>query len=180
VIVSGANLGIDPAGLEEEGLWAGAALLALQNEVAEGMNLLAARAARARGLRVCLNAAPARPLPPDLAALVDILVVNALEAEALSGIAARDIQGAERAARSLSRIVPLALVTAGGDGVAVAERGGGAFVRPAEPVRLVSTHGAGDVFTGFLAAALARGLALEAAVASANGAAARHVAGLPS
>ena len=58
VIVSGTNLEIDLARLDEEGVWEGAAMLVLQNEIGEGTNLAAARAARARGLRVCLNAAP--------------------------------------------------------------------------------------------------------------------------
>lgn len=178
VIVSGANLGIDEGRLGEEGLWAGAGLLVLQNEVAPATNLAAARAARARGLRVCLNAAPYRPLPPDLADLIDLLVVNALEARSLSAVAVEDLEGAQQAARALSRRFPVAVVTAGGAGVAVAERGGAAFARPAERVTLVSTHGAGDVFTGALAAALVEGEELSEAVARASLAAARHVAGL--
>lgn len=177
VIVSGTNLEIDLARLGEEELWAGAAMLVLQNEVSEDTNLAAARAARARGVRVCLNAAPYRPLSPELAALIDILVVNGLEAESLSGIAVGDLDGAKRAARVLARTFPVAVVTAGGDGVAVAERDGQTFAHPAEKVTLVSTHGAGDVFTGALASAMGRADPLVKAVVSANRAAAKHVAG---
>ena len=148
VIVSGANLEIDPARLDDDELWEGAAMLVLQNEAPEALNLAAARAARGRGVRVCLNAAPYRPLPPGLAAAIDLLVVNALEAEALSGVAVGDIHGAGEAAHQLSQTFPIAVVTAGGDGVAVAEQDGESFTLPAEKVTLVSTHGAGDVFTG--------------------------------
>ena len=40
----------------------------------------------AAGVLVCLNAAPARPLGPELVDLVDVLIVNGVEAEMLSGI----------------------------------------------------------------------------------------------
>jgi ribokinase len=150
----------------------------LQNEVTEGLNLAAAQAARTRGVQVCLNAAPYRPLSPGLAAAIDVLVVNALEAEALSGVAVGDIRGAGDAAHKLSQTFPMAVVTAGGDGVAVAEHDGESFTLPAEKVTLVSTHGAGDVFTGALAAALVSGASLAEAARTANWTAARHVAGL--
>jgi ribokinase len=46
---------------------------------------------------------------------------------------------------------------------------------PAIPVRLVSTHGAGDVFVGSFAAALAEGVAFSDCLRAANQAAAVHV-----
>ena len=79
------------------------------------------------------------------------------------------------AARALP--VPVAVVTAGAQGVAVAE-GPETFARPAERVAVRGTHGAGDRFVGTMAAHLARGAALPLAVARAGEAAARHVAGL--
>ena len=176
VIVSGANLRIDPARLGQQALWNGVAMLVLQNEVPAALNLAAAQAARARGLRVCLNAAPYRPLPPGLAEAIDLLVVNALEAEALAGVAVADLRGAEAAASRLAASFPMVVVTAGGDGAALAERGGGSFAHPAEKVTLVSTHGAGDVFTGALVAALIGGEPIRNAVGAASRAAARHVA----
>jgi len=178
VIVSGTNLEIDLARLEENDLWADVAMLVLQNEVTEDMNLAAAQAAQGRGVQVCLNAAPYRPLSPALAAAIDVLVVNALEAEALSGVAVGDLRGAGHAAHKLSQTFPMAVVTAGGDGVAVAEQDGQSFTLPAEKVTLVSTHGAGDVFTGALAAALVSGVSLAEAARTANWTAAQHVAGL--
>ena len=47
---------------------------------------------------------------------------------------------------------------------------------PARPVQVESTHGAGDEFVGWLAASLARGATIDAALAAANDAAARLVA----
>src|SRR5688572_10870519 len=69
VIVSGANLFVDPASLTEPGVWKGARALILQNEMPEAINLWAARAARMVGAKVCLNAAPYRPLSKALTQL---------------------------------------------------------------------------------------------------------------
>ena len=49
------------------------------------------------------------------------------------------------------------------------------YALPAVPVRLVSTHGAGDEFIGVLAAGLVRGEAMRPALEAANAAAARLV-----
>ena len=177
VIVSGTNLEIDPARLDDDELWEGAAMLVLQNEVTEGLNLAAARSAQAQGVRVCLNAAPYRALSSEMASTIDILVVNAIEAEALSGVPVEELSGAHNAARKLTEKFLVVVVTAGGNGVAVAERNGESFTLAAEPITVVSTHGAGDVFTGALVAALGNGFPVAQAIAEANRTAADHVAG---
>jgi ribokinase len=175
VIVSGANLLLDPAALAEPGLWRGARALILQNEMPEAVNVSAARAAGTVGATVCLNAAPYRPLPGELAALVDLLVVNAIEAEELGGLAVTDLASAGAAAEALARRFPSVVVTAGGDGVAGVRRGEDPVVLPALPVTLVSTHGAGDAFVGALVTALAAGRSFAECLRSANAAAAAQV-----
>jgi ribokinase len=122
---------------------------------------------------VLLNAAPARQLSGELLALVDILVVNAIEAEFLAGMSVVEtLEAASRSARRLVDLCPVAIVTAGGEGVACCERSGAAFALAAVPVEVVSTHGAGDEFVGAFAAALARGETMRAAVTAANAASA--------
>jgi ribokinase len=177
VIVTGANAAVDPAAFFDGTLWRDARLLLLQNEVPVAIDLAAARAARGHGARVCLNAAPFRPFTPGLEALVDILVVNAVEAEQACGVVVRDLASAAVAAERLVDRFPAAVVTAGGDGVAAAARGGETVSLAAPPVDVVSTHGAGDVFVGVLAAALAAGSTFADALSRANAAAAAHVAG---
>jgi ribokinase len=76
----------------------------------------------------------------------------------------------------LADFYPAAIVTAGGEGVAYCDRDGQAFALAAIPVKVVSTHGAGDEFVGTFAAGLARGHQVEAAIAAANAAAALLVA----
>ncbi len=174
-IVSGANLAIDPAALEDDALWRSVRVLVLQNEVTPALNLAAARAARMRGLPVVLNAAPARALDPALAAATDVLVVNRVEAEAMGTGRVDTLDAAAAAADLLGRAWPSVIVTAGGAGLALRMSGRTTRI-PATPVRVVSTHGAGDAFTGTLAARLARGEHLAAACAAASEAAAVHVA----
>lgn len=175
-IVSGANLWIDPGVLTDDRLWSGVTVLVLQNEVPEAVNLAAAAEARHRGIRTVLNAAPARPLPPALRALVDVLIVNAVEAQMMGSAPVTDLASARDAARALAEGFDSVIVTAGAQGLAVWTAGQDGFTLPARKVAVVSSHGAGDAFTGTLAAGLARGEALSEAVATASEAAAAHVA----
>jgi ribokinase len=174
VIVSGSNLKLGQADVDAASeAFVSGALLVLQNEVPDDANVAAARAMKAVGGKVVLNAAPARPLSTELEQLVDVLVVNAIEAEQLAELPVVDtLEGATNAAKSLAAKFPVVVVTAGGDGVACATRDGEAFSVEAIKVKLVSTHGAGDEFTGVLASELARGRGIRAAIDSANRAAA--------
>lgn len=173
-IVSGANLAIDPARLADPALWDKVALLTLQNEVPQALNLAVATQARARGLPVLLNAAPFRPLPPALLAEVTHLIVNAVEAEGLGTPPVTSLATAQAAARQLAPLCTHVIVTAGAHGLA-AVFAGESIAIPAQKVQVVSTHGAGDAFIGALAAALARGASLPVALPLAAAAAARHV-----
>ncbi len=142
VVVSGANLAF--AGAVD--IPAGTRTVLLQNEVPDAANLAVARAARAAGARVVLNAAPARALPAALAGLLDLLVVNRVEAQDLTGTS-----DPAEAARLLTAPVPRVIVTLGAAGL-VAATPEGAFALPAPRVVPVSSHGAGDAFLGALAA----------------------------
>jgi ribokinase len=140
----------------------------------------AARAA-AGGMTVVVNPAPARPLPPALLGGRPVLTPNAGEAAELTGV-----DDPEAAAEALVRSsAAAALVTAGARGVFVAA---GGPVRRIEPptVEVRDTTGAGDAFSGVLAAGLARGWELDRAARWATAAAALSVtkagarAGMPS
>jgi ribokinase len=177
VIVSGSNLTLGQPDVDAAAeLFAQADALVLQNEVPDQANVAAARAMKAAGGKVILNAAPARDLSPELSALVDVIVVNAIEAEQLTDVAVFDsLESALDAARLLAKAYPAAVVTAGGAGVACATKEGEEFVIEALKVKLVSTHGAGDEFTGVLAAEIAGGTGLQEALNAANRAAATLV-----
>ena len=165
VIVSGANLLND--GNVSWSVPPGAVLL--QNEIPESANLALARQLPSE-TQLIVNAAPARPLPDELAARTDILIVNRVEAKGLTGSA-----NPEEAAKALDALIPGAVVlTQGADGALLAQ-GGSIKHHPAFGADVVSTHGAGDMFTGALAARLSDGDALEVALRFAQAAAALFV-----
>ena len=174
-IVSGANLLLDPAHLLQATLWDGVAALVLQNEVTAEINLAAARAARERGVKVILNAAPARELDRQLGACIDTLIVNAVEAEMFGSGSVVDLTSALAAARHLAARFRNVVVTAGAAGLAAWTTEDRGITLPARKVQVASTHGAGDCFTGTFAAALAQGQTLEHACHRASDAAAIHV-----
>lgn len=176
VIVSGANLRLSNKDLEEaRKVIRSAQVLVLQNEILEATNVAAAQLAKDYHVRVILNAAPARQLGRDLSANVDILVVNAVEAEMICGVAVTNLSEAAEAAALLSEQVANVVVTAGGLGLAVAEHGNSPYAEAAHPVKLIDTHGAGDAFIGALAARWASGASVAEAVRFANAAAALFV-----
>lgn len=179
VIVTGANATLGQDHLSDKSIWSGAKALILQNEIPESANLHAAKVAKDHGMMVGLNAAPSRALSDELLDLVDVLVVNAIEAQDLCDVGVSDLASAQSAAIALAKRVPHAIVTAGGDGVAYASNDQMCFAIEAEKVKLISTHGAGDVFVGTLFAALARGTAMKIAVIGSNSAAALHVSRKP-
>jgi ribokinase len=181
-IVSGANTAIDPAALGV--VWSdlgGARVVVLQNEVPHAVNVAAAKVAHKAGALVVLNAAPARPCPDDLLDHVDVLVVNRIEAEALSGVAvanrgsARMALAALRQGQGQGRGLRAIIVTLGGEGLVVSPPSGEVFEVEALPVKVTSTHGAGDCFVGVLAARLAEGQSLVASCHEANRTAAAFV-----
>jgi ribokinase len=175
VIVSGVNAGIDPG---EIAVPAGTRLLLLQNEIPEPANLALARKARAAGARVILNAAPARPVGEALLALADILIVNRVEADQMTG--ARGLAPADAAAALRLGGARTVIVTLGADGAILSEPGRSIVAEPAFAVaRVVSSHGAGDTFIGAFAAELATGATPQAALRFGQAAAALAVATPP-
>jgi ribokinase len=176
VIVSGSNLTLGAEDVAAaETLLNRTSILVLQSEVPDSANVAAAKVVRNAGGRVLLNAAPARPVSRDLEKSVDIIVVNAVEAEMLAGVpVVETLDGALAAARHLAKIYPEAVVTAGGAGVAYAS-GNREFAMEAMKIKVESTHGAGDEFIGVLSAEIAKGVPIEQALRAANNAAARLV-----
>jgi ribokinase len=174
VIVSGANLAIDATQARDE-LLRTAKVLILQNEIPEEVNEDVARRARAFGVKTVLNAAPARAFETALPGYVDILVVNAIEAEMLGSAPVNSLADAEEAAEHLTSRFAAVVVTAGGDGVAFQDEAGAKASLPGVPVKVQSTHGAGDMFVGTLAARLAMGNDVRTALSVANQQAAKLV-----
>ena len=142
--------------------------------------------ARAAAVTTLLNPAPALPLPDALLALTDVLTPNESELHTLAGGTAQhqtdvsvDEARRDAAAQALLECgVGAVVVTLGAAGCRLYR---GAVVPHAVAGRrtgdVIDTIGAGDTFTGALAAALARGAALDSAAQWANAAAALSVTG---
>lgn len=132
-----------------------AAIVLAQLETPLDVTIAAFRAARGVGAATLLNAAPARPLPEELLALTDILIVNETEAALLLGHAGE----AAALARGLAPRHPRGVVLTAGAAGAVWARGEVVMQAPAPATAVVDSTGAGDAFIGAFAAALLAGLA---------------------
>jgi ribokinase len=176
VIVSGSNTQMDQATfLLPWTALGGARVLVLQNEIPHAANVAAAIKAKNSGATVLFNAAPYRDVGNDLLDLVDILIVNRVEAEAMSGQKVDSQSTARMVMPSLIQKAKAVVITLGGAGLVVGSRAGDITEIEPVPVKVSSTHGAGDCFVGTLAAKLALGADLIAACRVANSRAAAFV-----
>ena len=112
---------------------------------------------------VVLNPAPARPLPDEVLANVDVLVPNRSELAGLAGCAEPTTPAEAAAAAAILLGPPAIVVTLGAEGALVFAGEGEATTVPAPRINPVDTVGAGDAFCGALADALVRGEDLVAA-----------------
>lgn len=182
IVAPGANATLSPPDVRGASATIEASrVMLVQLEIPDDAVIEALRLGRAAGTTTILNPAPARPLPPSLLRLCDVVVPNEPEAGALTGETDR-----RAAVESLRRLAPdaVVIVTCGADGAVVAGPDlDGVISVPASRVAVVDTVAAGDAFCGVLAAALATRHPLLEAVrrAGAGGAHAATVAGaLPS
>ena len=161
VVVPGANDRFGAADVAADArLLRGARYALLQLEVPLPTTLAAARAARAAGLEVILDPAPApERLPPELLQSVNVLTPNETEAALLAGREAAEVSVEEArtiAAQLQSRGVPHVIVKLGAKGCLLLE-GDTATHVPAPWVKAVDTTGAGDNFNAAFAVACSEG-----------------------
>lgn len=188
VFAAGANGAVSEADVERAaGQMAQMDAVLLQFEVSDEVVLAAARAVeklrsgdgvgRMSGKPLfVVNPSPfrAEALPP--AGLVDVYIVNELEAYEMTGVAVDEPDSAAGAARQLlEKVRPggHVVVTLGEQGaVAVSDGEEGALYIPAMRVTAVDTTGAGDTFTGCLLTELCAGRTMAEALRFATAAAA--------
>lgn len=179
VIVSAANQALAPDTVTRAVADIGqVAVAVIQNEIPTDANLALLKACRETDTRTIWNAAPTRKSANDLLSLVDVLVVNRLEAAMMTGSTIEteaDIQSTARALAGGDRSI---VVTLGADGVLLFDEAD-AVRLPGHKVDVASTHGAGDAFVGALAARLSRGAKIADAATYANRVAAKIVATPP-
>lgn len=182
VVAPGANASLVSLTSAELAAIASADVLVLQLEIPIPTVTQAALAAREAGVRVLLNAAPARTLPAELAGAVDLLVVNQVEGAALAGVSPVGVDAVPDPAdvdpwmlvEALLDRFDRVVLTRGASGAWYGSRGADPVHVPAPVVEAVDSTAAGDAFTAALAVAWGEGRELIDAVrwASAAGAAA--------
>ena len=150
-----------------------AAALLMQLETPMETVLAAAKWAKAAGVPVILNPAPAAKLPKDLYRCLEWITPNETEAELLTGVKVTDAQSASKAVDVfLKRGVKHVAITMGVKGVYC---GNCRTLYPAKKVKAVDCVAAGDTFNGAFVVALAEGKGCKDAIAFAQKAAAISV-----
>ena len=170
VIAQQSNLKLCEADVEKaRATIEGSKILLMQLEVPVETDIAAAKVARQAGVVVALNPAPAPspedgPLPVELLANVDIFIPNQTEAEQMCGVAVTDVASAREAAKKLRSFGPSSVIITMGEQGAFLQTNEVSELIPTFPVKAIDTTAAGDAFCGALAAAIARGESIHAAV----------------
>jgi ribokinase len=170
-VAPGANHRLTPErARRHRDLMASADVVLLQLETPIETVRWALEEARRLGKRTVLNPAPARvlPLPADLLRLVDYLTPNEIEAGLLTGRAVRSEADAETAGRMLMAQGVSTVIVTLGEGGSLAVGPTGTIRVPGFAVDAIDTVGAGDAFSGGLAASLAAGVPIQDALVVAS------------
>ncbi|AGJ58456.1 ribokinase [[Kitasatospora] papulosa] len=165
VVSPGANARLTPDDVRAAGpLFASARVVSVQLEIPLDTVAETARAL-GPGARLVLNPSPPAPLPGEVLAACDPLVLNEHEARSILGDGAGDTP--EAWARGLTALGPRSVViTLGAEGALVSDSRTGEAVRvPSPRVAALDTTGAGDAFTAALAWRLGLGEELTEAAA---------------
>ena len=150
-----------------------AAALLMQLETPVATVVAAAKWAKAKGVPVILNPAPAAKLPRELYRSLEWITPNETEAELLTGVKVRDAASAQKAVDVfLKRGVKHVAITMGVKGVYC---GNCRKLYPAKKVKAVDCVAAGDTFNGAFVVALAEGKCCKDAIAFAQKASAISV-----
>ena len=172
VICGGANLALSPDDVFPcADLFERADIVILQLEIPLPTVRAAMDLARRHNCKIVLDPSPIPARLPDELFAVDIITPNALEAEQITGISAAEERADRQVASQLvERGARAAVLKIGARGsLLVAADGEIAKVEPYH-VTIVDSTGAGDAFTGNLAAAVAAGKSLPEAAKIANAA----------
>jgi ribokinase len=188
-VAMGAGAGLCEANIDKASeTIANCKVMMASNEVPQAATIaafkIAKNFAKSTGITTILNPAPAKELPAELIAMCDVLTPNETEVRVLAGMpASASIEAAAEAL--LDKGARAIIVTLGAEGCVRYRRGtvhnplalDCLRIQGWKMTKVADTIGAGDTYTGALAAAVARGETLDQAMTFANAAAALSVLG---
>lgn len=169
VVASGANASLSPADIENaDSEISSADVLLVQLESPLESVYAAIKKAHDNGVTVILNPAPARELEKHILKYIDVITPNIVEAEMLTGIKVTDTGSLHMIVNKFFEYgIKNVIITLGTNGY-FAGFPNVMKIMPALKATPIDTTGAGDVFSGSLAAFLAEGMMIETAARMAN------------
>ncbi len=167
VVGSGANMTLKADRVPDTMLGPSTTLV-LQMEVPVQENWALIERAHSHGARVMLNLAPAGEIPEHLLAMVDVLLVNEVEARQLARCPDDTDFDCRPFIRRISKDQNLTGVITLGAAGSIAFTPEREILVPALKVEVADTTGAGDCFAGVLAARLDQGATIETALTQAS------------
>jgi ribokinase len=169
VVASGANARLSPDDIKAaQDEISSAAVLLVQLESPIETIRKAIEIAHKKGAIVILNPAPVQPLEQNLLKEIDIITPNKVEAEMITGIKVTDEESLHAIVKKFFEYgIKNVLITLGSKGIFAGYSNTMELI-PAYKVCSIDSTGAGDVFSGSLAAFLSEGMSIEKAVKMAN------------
>lgn len=149
-----------------------AKILLTQLEIPLSVARAAMLLAHQAGVQVIFEPTPVAPVPDDLFPLIDIIRLDAKEAQTLTGIVVRERTNAQCAAEQLLQQGVRMVAIQVGDTGDLLVWPQGSYWSPRIPVRRMDSTGAGDAFAAALATALAESRSIPEAARFASAAAA--------
>lgn len=170
LVLPGANMDItlqDIAFLEKE--IAKYDMVMLQLEIPMEINVAVAKFAKAAGVPVMLNPAPADKLPKELLSCLTYISPNEHEAKEITGIEPANENGIKECVAALKKMgVENVLITLGKEGCAFCN-GEEVIISPSvKAEKVVDPTAAGDSFMGAFCTAIAAGISVEKSLLFAN------------
>ncbi|HBM74700.1 MAG TPA: ribokinase [Clostridiaceae bacterium] len=157
IVDPGSNMSIDENEIDAaESIIKSSDIIVAQFETPIPATLRAFKIAKENNVFTLLNPAPVSHVPDELFKFTDLIVPNETEAEALTGIAVKDMDSAKRAAAEFQRYgVEYVVITLGSRGAAIISKDKAEII-DAYKVKAVDTTAAGDAFIGACASRLCK------------------------
>lgn len=148
----------------------------LQNEIPWEMNALILEKASKLGVKTFFNPAPALQITKRYLSMIDVLILNEIEAKELTGIPIDSVEEGYAAGEKLiQQGVSEVIITLGKQGSLYVDGNGQQILVPAFDVNTIDTTAAGDTFIGSFAAKYVSGWKIASSLRYASAAAALTV-----